>query len=110
MAELSEPVAARQQPRGTASLVLGAVALAMMASPLLPVPAPRWVLFLPVYFVVPVGISAAVSGIAALRGMRGQEGADRFRARAGIALGTAAAVIPLAVVMWTIWALSRAYP
>ncbi|MFF4234022.1 hypothetical protein [Streptomyces sp. NPDC001820] len=109
MAGSSEQVAARQQSRGTTSLVLGAVAVALMVCPLLPVPVPMWVRFLPVYFFVPVGISAVVSGIVALRRMRGREGADRFRARAGVALGTAAVVIPLAVIVWAIWALSQAY-
>ena len=109
MAGSSELVAGRQQSRGTTSLVLGAVAVAMMVCPLLPAPVPMWVRLLPVYFIVPVGISAVVSGTVALRGMRGWEGADRFRARAGVALGTAVVVIPLVVIVWGIWALNQAY-
>ncbi|GAA3113835.1 hypothetical protein GCM10010449_40050 [Streptomyces rectiviolaceus] len=103
----NEQVAARQQSEGTTSLVLSAVAAAMMVCPLLPVPVPKWILFLPVYFTVPVGISAVISGIGALRRMRGQEEADRFRARAGVALGTAVVMIPLTVIVWTIWAMSQ---
>ena len=109
IADSSEQVAARRQLPGTTSLVLGVVAVAMMVCPLLPAPVPLWVRFFPVYFIVPVGISALVSGIVALRRMRGRERADRFRARAGVALGTAAVVIPLAVIVWAIWALSQAY-
>lgn len=109
MAGSSEQVAVRPPSRGATSLVLGAVAVAMMVCPLLPAPVPMRVRFLPVYFIVPVGISAVVSGIVALRRMRGWEGVDRFRARAGVALGTVAVVVSLAVIVWASWALSQAY-
>ncbi|MFF3176573.1 hypothetical protein ACFVQ0_28595 [Streptomyces sp. NPDC057900] len=105
----NERVATRQESRGTTALVLGAAAVLMMACPFLPPPVPIWVRFLPVYFIVPTGISAVVSGIITLRRMRGQEEADRFRARAGVVLGTAATVIPLAVIVWAIWVLNQAY-
>ncbi|MGW2080594.1 hypothetical protein ACWCOW_27270 [Streptomyces sp. NPDC001939] len=104
----SEQLTARQQPRGTTSLVLGAAAVAMMIWPLLPNPVPM-VRFLPVYFIVPAGIGAVVSGLLALRWGQGQEEVDPFRARAGVALGAAAVVVPLAVIVWAIWALSQAY-
>ncbi|MFD7617072.1 hypothetical protein [Streptomyces sp. NPDC059802] len=39
--------------------------------------------------------------------MRGLEGADRLRARAGVVLGSMAIVVPVAVVAWAWWALSR---
>ncbi|MFD9504938.1 hypothetical protein [Streptomyces sp. NPDC060035] len=109
MAGSSEQAPVRQQSPGTASLVLGAVTLAMIVCPLLPVPVPMWVRLLLVCSIVPVGFSAVVSGTVALRRMRGRQGADRFRARAGITLGTAALVIPLAVIVWAIWALNQAY-
>ncbi|MGW0737069.1 hypothetical protein [Streptomyces sp. NPDC002851] len=61
------------------------------------------------YFIMLVGICAVVSGVVALRRIRGREGVDRFRARACVALGTVAVVVPLAVAMWAIWELSQAY-
>lgn len=109
LAGSGEQVAARQPPRGTTSLVLGAVAVTMMGCPLLPGSVSMWLRFTPIYFIFPVGICAVVAGAAALRRMRGQEGANRFRARAGTALGTVAVVVPLAVVVWAIWALSQTY-
>ncbi|WP_229871824.1 hypothetical protein [Streptomyces longisporoflavus] len=104
MAGSSDQVAARQQARGTVSLVLGIVAVAMMVCPLL---LPAWVRLLPLYFLLPVGVSAVVSGIVALRRMRDHEGADRYRARAGVVLGAAAIVIPLTVITLAIWVLSQ---
>ncbi|MFE0173326.1 hypothetical protein ACFWZ2_13485 [Streptomyces sp. NPDC059002] len=104
-----EQVTVRVRPRGTTSLALGAAAVAMIICPLLPVPVPTWVRFLPVYFIVPAGIGAVASGLVALRRMRTQKGADPFRARAGVMLGTVAIVLPLAVILWAIWALSQAY-
>jgi hypothetical protein len=104
----SSDQAARQQSRGTVSLVLGTVAVAMMPCPLVLVPPiPTWVRLLPVYLLLPVAVSAVVSGTVALRRMRNHEGADRFRARTGVALGTAAMVIPLAVITWAVWTLSQ---
>ncbi|WNI33893.1 hypothetical protein [Streptomyces sp. ITFR-6] len=105
----SEQVAAQQESTGTTALVLGAAAVSMMACPFLPPPVPIWFRLLPVYFIVPVGISAVVSGIIALRRMRCREEANRFRARAGVVLGAAAVLIPLTVIVWAIWALSQAY-
>lgn len=80
----------------------------MMVWPLLPVPVPTWARLLPVYLIVPVGIAAIVAGIVALRRMRDREGADPFRARAGVTLGAVAIVLPLAVIVWAIWALNQA--
>jgi hypothetical protein len=102
-------VTAKQQSRGTTSLLLGAVAVAMIGCPLLPTSVSTWIRVFPVYFIVPVGICAVASGFAALRSMRGRDGADRFRARAGVVLGTVAVVVPLAVIVWGIWALSQPY-
>ena len=76
---------------------------------MLPAPVPMWVRLLLVYSIVPLGISAVVSGIVALRRMRGREGADPFRARAGVVLGTMAVVIPLVLIVWASWALNQAY-
>ncbi|EPH41027.1 hypothetical protein STRAU_5905 [Streptomyces aurantiacus JA 4570] len=82
----------------------------MMVWPfVLPEPVPMRVRWFPVYWIVPAGIGAVVSGIVALRRARGQQEADPFRARAGVALGTAAIVLPLAVIVWAMWALSHAY-
>ncbi|MGW0909431.1 hypothetical protein [Streptomyces sp. NPDC002853] len=107
MTGASDQVAGRQQTLGTASLVLGAVAAAMMVCPLLLVPIPTWIRLLPLYLLLPVGLSAIVTGTVALRRMRDHEGADRYRARAGVTLGTAAILIPLTVITWAIWALSQ---
>lgn len=108
MAGSSDQVAARQQARGTTSLVLGVVAVAMMVCPLLLGTAlPTWVRLLPLYFLLPVAGSAVVSGTVALRRMRDHEGADRTRARAGVVLGAAAIVIPLTVITLAIWVLSQ---
>ncbi|MEU6681513.1 hypothetical protein [Streptomyces sp. NPDC046925] len=110
-AETDEQTAARQPSPRTSSLVQAIAAIAMLFSPLLlePVPVARWILFLPVYFVVPVGISAVVCGLLALRRMRDQEEADPSRARAGVVLGSAVVVIPLTVVIFFIYALQQAY-
>ncbi|MEU2562113.1 hypothetical protein ABZ626_22660 [Streptomyces longispororuber] len=105
----SEQAKARQRSQGRVSLWLGTAATAMLVCPLLPAPVPTWVRFLPVYFIVPLGIAAIVSGLVALRRMRNKEGADPFWARAGIAFGTVAVVLPLAVLVWAFWALSQAY-
>ncbi|MGW0902929.1 hypothetical protein [Streptomyces sp. NPDC002853] len=108
MTGANDQAAARQQTLGTASLVLGAVAAAMMVSPLLLIPPiPTWARLLPLYLLLPVGLSAVVTGTVALRRMRDQAGADRYRARAGVTLGTAAILIPLTVITWAIWALSQ---
>ncbi|TVL90397.1 hypothetical protein CD790_22220 [Streptomyces sp. SAJ15] len=65
--------------------------------------------FFPIYFIVPLGICAVVSGAFALRRMRGHEGASRGRARAGITLGSVALVVALTFVVWACWALNHAY-
>ncbi|MEU9314158.1 hypothetical protein [Streptomyces sp. NPDC048256] len=105
----SEQLTVRQQPRGTTSVVLGAAAVAMMMCPFLPAWVPNGVRFLPVYFIVPAGIGAVVSGLVALHRARGQKEATPSRARAGVALGTTAVVLSLAVIVWAIWVLNQAY-
>ncbi|MFG2576345.1 hypothetical protein [Streptomyces sp. NPDC048481] len=70
---------------------------------------PNGVRFVPVYFIVPVGIGAIVSGLVALRRALGQEAADLSRARTGVALGTTAVALTLAVIVWAIWELNQAY-
>ncbi|MFG3497822.1 hypothetical protein [Streptomyces sp. NPDC047928] len=93
---------------GRFSLGLGIAAVVLLCCPLLPSTVTNWVRFLPVYFIVPMGIWAVASGMVALGALRGEEGADRRAARAGIALGAVAVVVPLGVVLWALWAL-RAY-
>lgn len=110
MSGSGEQVAERRQLPGTMSLVLGALAIAMIVFSVLPTPAPMWLRLALVFSVVPLGISAVVSGIVALRGMRDREGVDRFRARAGVTLGTLVVVVPLGVIVWGIWALNQAHP
>ena len=88
---------------GSMSLFLGAAAVAMIGCPWLPETVWNWLRFFPLYLVVPTGICAVVSGAGALRDMRGVEGADRRRARAGLTLGTVAVVVPLAVIVWALW-------
>ncbi|WP_405968834.1 hypothetical protein OG613_44965 (plasmid) [Streptomyces sp. NBC_00015] len=98
-----------RQPRGTTSVVLGAAAVATMMCPFLPAWVPNGVRFFPVYFIVPAGIGAVVSSLVALCRARRQEGATPSRARVGVALGTTAVVLSLAVIVWAIWALNQAY-
>ncbi|SPT51445.1 hypothetical protein K8Z49_24045 [Actinomadura madurae] len=98
---------ASRKARGSASLVLGALAVAMIACPWSPSFASPWIRFLPVYLFVPTVISALVSGGVALQRMRGDEDADRRRARAGITLGLVAIALALATVAWAIWTLSQ---
>ncbi|WP_405965493.1 hypothetical protein OG713_41745 [Streptomyces sp. NBC_00723] len=104
----SEQLTARKH-RGTTSFVLGAAAVAMLMCPFLPAWVPNGVRFFPVYFIVPAGIGAVVCGLVALHRARGQEEATPSRARAGVALGTTAVVLSLAVIVWAIWAPNQAY-
>ncbi|MFD5057797.1 hypothetical protein [Streptomyces sp. NPDC058394] len=83
--------------------------MAMFSCPWLPSVLPNRIRYFPVYLIVPVGICAVVSGVGALRDMRGQEAADRRRARAGILLGSVAIIVPVAVVVWACWVLSNTY-
>ncbi|ASR00115.1 hypothetical protein CGL27_15140 [Streptomyces sp. 11-1-2] len=85
--------------------MLGAIAVAAIGCPLLPESVPNQLRYLPVYFILPLGIWAVVSGSIALRRMHGDEGASRIRARAGITLGTVAIVAAVAVIVWACWAL-----
>lgn len=96
----------RQQPPGAWSLTLGILAVAMFGCPWLPNGVSYWIRFFPVYLIVPVGICAIVSGVGALRAMRGDGTADRRRARAGVVLGSVAVVVPAGVVVWACWVLS----
>lgn len=91
---------------GTGSLALGAAAVAVYASPAL-VFLPSLIRFFSVYLGVPLGICAIVFGVSVLWGMRGDEGADRRRARAGVALGTVALAVPIVLLVWLSWALDR---
>ncbi|QNE79237.1 hypothetical protein F0344_14595 [Streptomyces finlayi] len=81
----------------------------MFGCPWLPSAVSPWIRSFPVYLIVPVGICAVVSGVDALRDMRGKDRADRHRARAGIILGSVAIVVPVAVVAWACWVLSGTY-
>ncbi|MFF8813700.1 hypothetical protein [Streptomyces pactum] len=110
--QIAEPLDRMTTPRkrrGTTSLVLGVLAVAMFSCPWLPEFVSLWLRFLPVYFVVPTAIGAVVSGSFALRRMRDDEGADRRRARAGLTLGTVVLVASLAVLVWAYWVLNQAY-
>ncbi|MFB6619335.1 hypothetical protein ACFCV9_34790 [Streptomyces sp. NPDC056367] len=92
---------------GTFSLTAGALAMAMGGCPWLPAAVfPEWLRYFPLYLIVPMGICALVSGIGALRDMRGLPDPARGRARAGIALGAVAVIVPVGVVVWGIWVLN----
>ncbi|WP_405656913.1 hypothetical protein [Streptomyces sp. RK9] len=69
---------------------------------------PSSVRLLPVYLIGPVGTGAVISGLVALHRMRDRNDVDPSRARTGIALGTAAIVLPLVVLLWVMWELSQA--
>ncbi|MFJ8563526.1 hypothetical protein [Streptomyces sp. NPDC093514] len=89
------------RPRGLVPLVLGAAAVAMIGCLFLPEGVPAWLRFGPVYLVLPVAILAVVLGLLDLRHLRGpqeDEGVARRRARIGVALGTLATALPLALV------------
>ena len=96
----------RQQGTGTASLLLGALGVAMLGCPWLPSAVSPWTRFFPVYLIVPVGICAVVSGVGALRDMRGEVAVDRWRAWVGTGLGAVAIVVPVGVVVWACAVLS----
>ncbi|MER5258686.1 MULTISPECIES: hypothetical protein [unclassified Streptomyces] len=89
----------RRRP-GTASLVLGAVAVALFGCPWLPSSVSPWIRFFPVYAIVPAGVCAIVSGVGVLRDMRGDETADRRPAWAGVTLGAVAVLVPAVLVVW----------
>ncbi|MFI8342224.1 hypothetical protein ACIF8W_19465 [Streptomyces sp. NPDC085639] len=89
------------RPSGLVPLVLGAAAVAMIGCPFLPEGLPAWLRFGPVHLVLPVAILAVVLGLLDLRHLRGpqeDEGVARRRARLGVALGTVATALPLALV------------
>lgn len=86
--------------------MLGTAAVTMMICPLLAAPFPMSARFLPLYFIVPAGTGAAITSLVVLRRMQGRKEVDPFRERAGVALGTMAIVLPLAVMIWAIWALT----
>ncbi|MFD9483687.1 hypothetical protein ACFWBX_06710 [Streptomyces sp. NPDC059991] len=92
---------------GTASMVLGMVAVALFGCPWLPGSVPSQLRYLPLYLTVPLGICAIVHGIGDLHHLRGEAGADRRRARAGVALGLVAVAVPPALVVWACVALSE---
>ncbi len=75
----------------------------MFGCPWLPSAFSFWIRFFPVYLIVPVGICAIVSGVGALRAMRGEAAADRRCALAGTALGSVAVAVPAALVAWLCW-------
>ncbi|MEV8350527.1 hypothetical protein ACFVTT_38025 [Streptomyces niveus] len=106
--QIDEPEAGRLRPKaGSRSLVLGILAVAMFGCPWLPSFVSHWFRFVPVYFIVPVGIGAIVSGVGALRAVRGEPLVDRRRAWGGVVLGSVAVVVPLGLVVWGLWALSN---
>ncbi|WP_234321671.1 hypothetical protein [Streptomyces xanthophaeus] len=104
-----DPFAEEALPQltGTWSLILGTAAVAAVGCPLLPEFVPNLLRYVPLYFILPLGIWAVISGGIALRRVRGVEGASRIRARAGIVLGTLAVVTAVAAIVWACWALSH---
>ncbi len=103
-AERPEEAQVGRGDTGMVSLVLGSAALALYGSPFLHF-LPPWIRYIPVYLTVPLGICAIVFGFTGLYRMRGDEGANRRRARAGVALGTVALAVPVILVVWLSWAL-----
>ncbi|MEU6311949.1 hypothetical protein [Streptomyces sp. NPDC047014] len=101
-AEPDLKVPARAPRTGALALLLGILAVAMGACPWLPESFPPGVRFFPLYLVVPVGICAVVAGFGALRDLRRVPEAGRGRARAAIALGAVAVVVPVGLAVWGI--------
>ncbi|MEJ8653602.1 hypothetical protein WKI65_37560 [Streptomyces sp. MS1.AVA.3] len=104
--ESAEGAQVSYRETGAVSLALGVAAVAMYGSPFLFFLHP-WIRTFPLYFTVPLGICAIVFGACVLYRMRGDEGADRRRARAGVALGTVALAVPVALLVWLEWSLQR---
>ncbi|MFI1103991.1 hypothetical protein [Streptomyces melanogenes] len=96
-----------QEWTGTTSMVMGMVALALFACPWLPHAIPSQLRHFPLYLTVPLGIAAIVYGTGDLHHLRGEEGVDRRRARAGVALGMAAVAVPLVFIVWAWVSLSE---
>ncbi|WP_329181995.1 hypothetical protein OG754_39810 (plasmid) [Streptomyces decoyicus] len=105
--ERAEETQVSHQETGTTSLVLGVAAVAMYGSPLLLFFLPPLIRYFPVYLTVPTGICAIVFGASVLYRMRGDERADRRRARAGIALGTVTLAVPVTLLVALELALQR---
>ncbi|MFG2095554.1 DUF4190 domain-containing protein [Streptomyces sp. NPDC048612] len=104
--ECPEEAPAGRAETGMVSLVMGSAAIALYGSPFLHF-LPPWLRYFPVYLTVPLGICAIVFGFTVLYRMRGDEGANRGRARAGVALGTVALAVPVTLVVWLSWTLQR---
>ncbi|QJT06582.1 hypothetical protein G9272_01910 [Streptomyces asoensis] len=81
------------------------MAVVAIGCPVLPESVPNQLRYFPVYFVLPLGVWAVVSGAIALRRMRGDEGACRNRAGAGVTLGTVAIVTAVVTIVRAVWAL-----
>ncbi|MEU9483050.1 hypothetical protein AB0D83_05180 [Streptomyces decoyicus] len=98
--------AVRRRETGRVSLALGVAAVAMYGCPLLSF-LPPWIRLIPMYLILPLGVCAIVFGGVDLFAMRGTEGADRRLARAGVALGTISLAVPIVLLVWLEWSLSR---
>ncbi|MFF1445060.1 hypothetical protein [Streptomyces sp. NPDC058295] len=107
-AQQSDPFEEEAPPQltGAWSLMVGTAAVVAIGCPLLPESVPNQFRYFPVYFILPLGIWAVVSGGIALRRMRGDEGASRIRARAGITLGAVAVATAVTIIAWACWALN----
>ncbi|MFG2293346.1 hypothetical protein [Streptomyces sp. NPDC048603] len=89
---------------GTAAVVLGGAGLTALTAPLVhPV-------LMPLALLAPLpGIAAVVCGIVARSRTRRGLAPAAGPARAGIALGTLAVVVPVLMAGWAFWALNDAY-
>lgn len=85
---------------GFGSLLLGVSATALLCCPWLPSAVAQWIRFLPLYFTVPVGICAIISGVGTLHALWEDETADRRYAWAGVAFGSVGVGVPAAFVVW----------
>ncbi|MGW4162552.1 hypothetical protein [Streptomyces sp. NPDC004788] len=102
-----EDLPSHQARTGTFSLFVGVLAVTIGGCPWLPAAVfPVWLRYFPLYLIMPLGISALISGIGALHDMRGWPTPARRRARAGIALGAVAVIVPVGIVVWGVWVLS----
>ncbi|MFD7504267.1 hypothetical protein [Streptomyces sp. NPDC059850] len=94
---------------GKTSWVLSIAAVVLLIGPwLLPSTIPQRIRFFPFPFFAPMAIAAVVSGVNALRDMRGSERGNRCWAWAGITLGSVTILVPSIVIVWACWDLTRA--
>ncbi|MEU9084415.1 hypothetical protein [Streptomyces sp. NPDC048357] len=94
---------AEPQSTGMGSLLLGIAAFGAIGCPFLPEAVPPLIRFVPLYFVLPLGICAIVWGLPDLRRSRRDGVPAPAGARIGVPLGAVALVMVAVVLVWVIF-------